>query len=232
MTKPLLLFLTLLSPVMLISCRELCTTTHIDYRVLEGAKKEMRKGTQYNTDMLRSFYPPVYSNGNKHNKSIYPNGDVNPYQGVCSDLVVRALRNAGYDLQKQVHEDIKQSRKYYGVSKPNRYIDHRRVRILQKFFSKNFQSLPLKTQGDFTQWRPGDIVIWDTGSKTHLHIGIISDRTTGISKRPLVIHNARYVPFVFPGRTREQDVLNGITKLGIRIRRWKAIGHFRLSDLK
>jgi hypothetical protein len=55
MTKPILLFLTLFTPIMLISFRELPATTQINYRVLEGAKKEIRNGTRYNTDMLRSF---------------------------------------------------------------------------------------------------------------------------------------------------------------------------------
>src|SRR5687768_9589025 len=61
----------------------------------------------------------------------YPNGDLPPDQGVCTDVVVRALRTAGYDLQKLMHEDMKANfgkyPKRYGLSKPDPNIDHRRV---------------------------------------------------------------------------------------------------------
>ncbi len=205
---------------------------NLNQKVLEGAKKEVTNKTKYNTKMLKTYYPPTYLNGKKYDISIYPNGDVNPIQGVCSDLVVRAYRNAGVDLQKLVHEDIVKNKTYYGVKQPDKYIDHRRVWLLLRYFNRNYKKLSVKTDKKNKHWLPGDIVIWDTGSKAHLHIGIISDKRSRLTGRPLVIHNMRYVPFFLPGKTAEQDVLTGITKMGIRIKKWKILGHFRISEMQ
>lgn len=75
-------------------------------RIVEGAYSEIINETEYNPEMLDKYFPPTYKNGKDTGKSVYPNGDVNPKEGICADLVVRALRNAGIDLQKSVHLDI------------------------------------------------------------------------------------------------------------------------------
>ena len=196
--------------------------------VLVGARMEIVKRTRYNRKMLDRYYPPVYQNGIRHDHAIYPGGDVPPGQGVCSDLIVRAMRHAGFDLQRAVHEDIRKNPKIYGAHSPNRFIDHRRVWILLRYFRRYFKVLPDHFKTADSTWQPGDIVVWRTGSASHLHIGVVSDRKARFSGRPLVIHNAPYFPFVFPGRTVEQDVLTGIVKLGVRIRKWRVIGHFRM----
>ena len=72
---------------------------------------------------------------------IYPNGDVNPKWGVCTDLVIRAVRYAGIDLQKSVYEDIADNPLYYRIPEPNRYIEHRRVRVLLLYFRKNVKNI-------------------------------------------------------------------------------------------
>jgi uncharacterized protein YijF (DUF1287 family) len=199
----------------------------LDRLVLEGAKQEVLKSTRYNADMLKRYVPTYFRNGIKYDRPVYPLGDVDPNEGVCTDTIVRALRNANYDLQREVHEDVVDNLKYYGISAADKYIDHRRVWVLLKFFSKNFRRLPADTD-----WRPGDIVMWDIGSKEHLHTGILSDETTRSGERYLVIHNIRRFPLIFPGRTSENDVLYGIRKFGIRWKKWKILGHFRLSELK
>ena len=96
---------------------------------------------------------------------------------------------------------------------------------MKTFFKRNWKTLSVNLDNP-AHWQPGDIVIWDIGSKQHLHIGIIGNknRNDGL---PCVIHNMRYVPFVFAGKTIEQDVLEGPELLWISVGKWKIIGHFR-----
>jgi hypothetical protein len=120
----------------------------------------------------------------------YPNGDLPLERGVCADVVIRALRAAyGLDLQKLVHEDMKRDFPGYprtwGLRRPDKNIDHRRVPNLQVFFRKKGWSLVVSsTAGDY---RPGDIVTC-TVPPHRPHIMIVSEKKNrrGI---PLVIHN-------------------------------------------
>lgn len=195
--------------------------------MVAGAYGEIANKTAYNTEMLSRYFPPTYKGGEDTGAPVYPGGDVNPREGVCADLVVRALRRGGVDLQRAVHEDVVAHMGAYGVKTPDRYSDHRRVWILRTFFKRQWASLSteLKDPGD---WQPGDIVIWHTGSKKHLHIGMAGNkkRRDGF---PFVIHNMRYVPCVSAGVTLEEDVLEGLSVLGISVRKWQVIGHYRLK---
>ncbi|MBM4079032.1 MAG: DUF1287 domain-containing protein [Planctomycetes bacterium] len=120
----------------------------------------------------------------------YPGGDVPIERGVCSDVVVRALRDAlGMDLQKLVHEDMRAAfpeyPKIWGLKSPDPNIDHRRVPNLQRYFERKGYSLPVtKEKRDFL---PGDLVTC-TVPPSRPHIMVVSDRRSsdGI---PLVIHN-------------------------------------------
>jgi hypothetical protein len=195
--------------------------------ILNGAYQEVKNRTEYNTEMLEKYFPPTYRNGKNTGRAVYPEGDVNPKEGICADLVVRALRNAGIDLQKAVHSDIALNSKVYGVKEPDKYIDQRRVRILKTFFTRKWQSLSTKLDNP-KDWQPGDVVIWDIGSKSHLHIGIVGkkERADGL---PYVIHNMRYIPFIFAGETIEQDILEGPKFLWLSKGNWKIIGHYRIK---
>jgi uncharacterized protein YijF (DUF1287 family) len=142
----------------------------------------------------------------------YPGGDVDNSKGACTDVVVRALRSAGCDLQKLLHEDMTKNFGLYpqkwGLSKPDKNIDHRRVPNQMKFFSRFGISLPTRVgESTLKSWQPGDIVFWDM-QNGQLHTGIVSD---GVSSAgvPLVIHNGWICV--------EDDSLS----------RWKIIGHFR-----
>lgn len=119
----------------------------------------------------------------------YPGGDVPMERGVCTDVVIRAMRLKGIDLQKAVHEDMKRHFSCYpnnwGLTRPDKNIDHRRVPNLRVYFTRRGWSLP-ETQhpGDY---KPGDIVTCRVSSGRP-HIMIVSDRADS-SGTPMVIHN-------------------------------------------
>jgi len=119
----------------------------------------------------------------------YPGGDVPMESGVCSDVVVRALRGLGFDLQKEVHEDMKAHfsayPKLWGNRRTDRSIDHRRVPNLRKFFSRKGWSLPVSQSAK--DYLPGDIVTCNVAGSLP-HIMIVSDRKAK-DGTPLIIHN-------------------------------------------
>jgi uncharacterized protein YijF (DUF1287 family) len=120
----------------------------------------------------------------------YPGGDVPAGKGVCTDVVIRAYRKLGIDLQKEVHEDMKANfskyPKNWGLTKTDTNIDHRRVPNLMVFFSRHGKTLPITDKAE--DYRPGDIVCWrlDGGAT---HIGIVVDRQASRSKRNKIVHN-------------------------------------------
>lgn len=119
----------------------------------------------------------------------YPGGDVPQEYGVCTDVVIRALRRLGYDLQKEVHQDMAAHfsayPKNWGLKRPDKNIDHRRVPNLRTFFTRRGWALPV-TQNP-ADYRPGDLVTC-TVSSGRPHIMIVSDRKTAAGE-PLIIHN-------------------------------------------
>ena len=141
----------------------------------------------------------------------YPNGDVAPETGVCSDVVVRAFRKAGIDLQKEVHEDMGRAwadyPKRWGAPGRDSNIDHRRVGNLRTYFERQGKSRPITT--DRGQYLPGDIVAWDLGNKVD-HIGIVVNVWSEQSKGYLIVHN------IGSGARIEDVLLN-----------WEITGHYR-----
>jgi uncharacterized protein len=120
----------------------------------------------------------------------YPNGDVPPDKGVCTDVVIRAYRKLGIDLQKEVHEDMKSNfskyPKNWGLSQPDKNIDHRRVPNLMVFFTRKGTTKPtLPNSKDFL---PGDIVCWNLGGAV-THIGIVVKKKSQDGQRHLIVHN-------------------------------------------
>ena len=122
----------------------------------------------------------------------YPGGDIPREKGVCTDVLVRALRDGiGKDLQKLVHEDMKANfakyPKIWGLKRPDKNIDHRRVPNLMAFFGRKHTKLPNPGARDGEAFLPGDIVTCTV--PPHLpHIMIVSDKKNA-DGRPLVIHN-------------------------------------------
>ncbi len=120
----------------------------------------------------------------------YPNGDVPANKGVCTDVVIRAYRKLGIDLQKEVHEDMKKNfgayPNHWGLTRPDKNIDHRRVPNLMTFFKRHGSALEITR--DPEDYRPGDVVCWNLGGGI-THIGIISHKKSPDNHRYLVIHN-------------------------------------------
>ncbi len=174
--------------------------TAYDWIVI-GAREEVQKRVKYDASYQRLDYPL---------------GDVDSNVGACTDVVIRGLRRAGYDLQQLIHEDMHANfdlyPKRWGLTKPDVNIDHRRVPNQMVFFQRFGQTLPME-YNDNTQdtWQPGDVVCWKMPTGL-LHTGIVTDQKNwkGV---PLVIHNA----FI----TIEDDVLLS----------WEIIGHFRYPKL-
>jgi len=143
----------------------------------------------------------------------YPMGDVPPERGVCSDVVIRAFRAIGVDLQQELHRDMARHFAAYpniwGLVAPDANIDHRRVPNLATWFTR--QGYALTVGDDADEYQPGDIVAWvlDGGRP---HIGIVSDRRSSDSARPLVIHNIGW-------GAQEEDILF----------EYPITGHFRPS---
>lgn len=119
----------------------------------------------------------------------YPMGDVPDDRGVCADLVIRAFRAAGVDLQQRVHEDMARAFPAYpalwGLRRPDPNIDHRRVPNLETFFTRAGARLP--PSGDPAAFLPGDAVSWRIPGNLP-HIGVVSTRA-GPSGAPLIAHN-------------------------------------------
>jgi len=166
-------------------------------KIVNGAKMEANREVHYDASYIRISYP---------------NGDVPANQGACTDVLVRALRNAGYDLQKLIHEDMLANWSSYphryGLTRPDANIDHRRVPNHLAFLRRHGRELPTSTTGNaLDTWQPGDLVYWKLGELDHC--GVISNErsTQGL---PLVIHNIG--PEVC-----QADCLTS----------WRIVGHFR-----
>jgi uncharacterized protein len=146
----------------------------------------------------------------------YPKGDLPRERGVCTDVVIRALRDAlDKDLQELVHLDMKANfskyPKIWGLKTPDKNIDHRRVPNLMTFFKRHHTSIPLPKDDKKPEYLPGDIVTCMV-AKTLPHIMIVSDKKNA-SGRPLIIHN-------IGAGTEEED----------RIDDFPITGHFRWKE--
>lgn len=120
----------------------------------------------------------------------YPNGDIPQGKGVCIDVIIRAYRQLGIDLQKEVHLDMVANFNLYpnqwGLSRTDRNIDHRRVPNLMVFFTRKGTKLSASQVAD--DYKPGEIVCWNLGGGI-THIGIVTDSKSVDGRRHLIAHN-------------------------------------------
>jgi len=133
--------------------------------LLRGAKKDAKKHPKYDGSYYRGGYPPEEI-------------------GVCTDVVWRAFREAGYSLKEMVDADIlARPSAYRHIKERDPNIDFRRVPNLRIFFNKYARSLTCDTK-DIAAWQPGDIVLFDGDA----HIGIVSDKRNK-DGQPYILHN-------------------------------------------
>jgi uncharacterized protein YijF (DUF1287 family) len=149
---------------------------------------------------------------NAYTRLAFPNGDVPRAKGVCTDVVIRAYRDAfGIDLQALVNADMRAAFAFYphkwGLARPDPNIDHRRVPNLRTWLTRKGASRPIPRDG--SGWRPGDIFTSLVGERG-THIGLVSDRAG--ANGPLIIHN-------IGGGAREEDALLA----------WPITGRYRWS---
>lgn len=166
-------------------------------RIVEAAKAEARRGAMYDARYVTIDYP---------------GGDVPADRGACTDVLVRSLRGAGYDLQQLVHEDMRRHfslyPRRYGLRAPDRNIDHRRTPNLVVFFQRHGRTLPTGITGSYREsWQPGDVVFCRLANGIG-HCGVVTG-PSGPSGLPMVVHNC--------AQTRLEDTLSA----------WEITGHFR-----
>jgi uncharacterized protein YijF (DUF1287 family) len=148
----------------------------------------------------------------------YPNGDVPKDIGVCTDVIIRAYRKLGTDLQKLVHEDMKSnfslypSKRIWGLKSTDKNIDHRRVPNLQVFFNRH--GVSLNVSDNKVDYSVGDIVTWMLPDNLP-HIGIVIDQVNPISGNPMIVHNIGRGP-----------------KIDDMIFDYKITGHYRFEPAK
>lgn len=164
-------------------------------RVVESANEQ--------TEQTR-YYDPSYVQIN------YPGGDVPLERGACTDVIIRAFREGGVDLQKEVHEDMLQNFAAYpakwGLKKPDSNIDHRRVPNLRIYFERKGKALPVTKNGE--DYLPGDVVTWNTGGNDH--IGIVTNVWSEETGNYMMVHN-------IGGGAKMENVLFA----------WTITGHYR-----
>jgi uncharacterized protein len=189
----------------------LALTAALPAPTLANSMAERLNAAALERTLARVTYDPSYL------RLAYPGGDVPADRGVCSDVVVRAYRALGIDLQQLVHEDMTAAFGDYpnlwGLSRPDSNIDHRRVPNLEAFLKR--RGAALAVTADPADYRPGDIVAWNLrgnpngGGGFLPHIGIVTDRIAA-SGRPQVVHNIGAGPKL-------EDVLFD----------WPITGHYR-----
>lgn len=159
--------------------------------IVDGTKKAVTLRDRFILGAANQYGVTTSYNG-AYKKLSYPNGDVDLSTGVCTDVIVRAFRAVDIDLQKEMHQDMKRYfRKYpkkWGLRRPDRNIDHRRVPNMEVYFKRKGYKIPIGKQGDFSSYQPGDLVVWRINNDL-THIGIVSDQKVYETSRYYIIHN-------------------------------------------
>lgn len=175
----------------------------------------------FNEDIVKSLlertiHEVIYDGS--YTSIAYPNGDVQKNIGVCTDVLIRAYRTIGTDLQKLVHEDMKAnfdfypSKRIWGLYSTDRNIDHRRVPNLQAFFKRH--GLTLKISKNKADYAVGDIITWMLPGNLP-HIGMVIDQVSAKTGNPMIVHNIGRGPKV------EDMIFN-----------YKITGHYRFEPKK
>ena len=159
--------------------------------IVDGTKKAVTMKERFILGAVTQYGVTNSYNG-AYKKLSYPNGDVDISTGVCTDVIVRSFRAVEIDLQREIHRDMKRNfRKYpqkWGLRRPDKNIDHRRVPNMEVYFKRKGYQIALGKQGDFSNYLPGDLVVWRINNDL-THIGIVSDQKVPETSRYYIIHN-------------------------------------------
>ena len=189
----------------LVACQQANDNNTID-------KPQARKLHPIEAAALELTERPYVTYDASYQSIAYPMGDVAPDRGVCADVVIRAFRMAGIDLQQLVHEDMRHNfaeyPKKWGLPRPDANIDHRRVPNLMRYFERSGWNQPVSTNP--ADYQPGDIVAWHLQNGSLTHIGVVVC-TAEARDKPQIVHN-------IGNGQRIDDVLFA----------WEIIGHYRL----
>lgn len=176
------------------------TTVAIDSPTIRRVVEDAIEQTTYTL-----YYDPSYV------KLDYPGGDVPRERGACTDVIIRAFRKADVDLQKEIHEDMARSFSAYpqkwGLARPDRNIDHRRVPNMMTYFARQRKSVAISAEPK--DYLPGDVVAWDLGGGV-THIGLVTNIMAENRDGFLLAHN-------IGAGARIEDILFS----------WRIIGHYR-----
>jgi uncharacterized protein len=180
------------------------STAPIETQVASPKLKQVLQAAMAQTKYTRGYDPAYVA-------IAYPGGDVPRESGVCTDVVIRAFRAIGVDLQQDVHEDMKHNFAAYpqdwGLNGTDTNIDHRRVPNLMKFFERQGKAIAITNRKE--DYLPGDVVTWNLGEGQE-HIGIVTQFKSAQTGQFLIVHN------IGAGARLEDIVLN-----------WPVIGHYR-----
>jgi uncharacterized protein YijF (DUF1287 family) len=210
----------ILSLAFILACQtKVSTIAQQDTSSLFSATSAKPKLSEIQSEEIRKLLESVIEQTNqtksydpKYAVISYPNGDVPIATGVCTDVVIRAFRKAGVDLQKEVHEDMAANfsvfPKKWSLKSPDANIDHRRVPNLQTFFTRRGKSLAITQNGE--DYKAGDVAARDLDGNGMTHVGLVSNIYNENTKRYLIIHN------IGGGAQAEDKIFD-----------WKIIGHYR-----
>jgi uncharacterized protein len=180
------------------------SATPIETQIASPKLKQVLQAAIEQTKYTRGYDPAYVA-------IAYPGGDVPRESGVCTDVVIRAFRTIGVDLQQEVHEDMKRNfaayPQYWGLRATDTNIDHRRVPNLMKYFERQGKAIAITKRKE--DYLPGDVVTWNLGEGLE-HIGIVTQFKSPQTGQYLVVHN------IGSGTRLEDIVLN-----------WPVIGHYR-----
>lgn len=179
--------------VLILLCFFSCNQKKTNSLTFENTNKTLLKSFEEKlSEAAISIIDPSIDYDPAYFSITYPNGDIPANKGVCTDVIIRAYRKLGIDLQKEVHEDmIENFSKYpnlekWGMTKTDTNIDHRRVPNLEVFFERKGTKLPVSENGN--DYKTGEIMTWMINNKLP-HIGIVTHKKSSDGERNLIVHN-------------------------------------------
>ncbi len=125
----------------------------------------------------------------KYVSKYYDNGYPPENEGVCTDTIVEAIDNAGYNLKDLINKDIKNNKKEYSIEIIDGNIDYRRVNAQRIFFEKYVKQYSTNYE-DIIEFNPGDILVFEDDE----HIAMVSDK-----------RNAKGIPYLIQNRDETQE---------------------------